>query len=60
MSVSAASAASATSSDDGVWVPLRHPAFRAVWIASFVSNVGTWMQTVARSGCSSSSTPLPW
>ena len=54
------SAASATSSDDGVWVPLRHPAFRAVWIASFVSNVGTWMQTVARSGCSSSSTPLPW
>jgi MFS family permease/quinol monooxygenase YgiN len=28
------------------WSPLRHPAFRALWIAQTVSNVGTWMQTV--------------
>jgi MFS family permease len=28
------------------WAPLRHPAFRALWIAQTVSNVGTWMQTV--------------
>ena len=28
------------------WAPLRHGAFRAVWTASLVSNVGTWMQTV--------------
>jgi predicted MFS family arabinose efflux permease len=27
--------------------PLRSPIFRAVWIASIVSNVGTWMQMVA-------------
>jgi MFS family permease len=27
--------------------PLRHPAFRAVWFGSLVSNVGTWMQTAA-------------
>jgi len=29
------------------WAPLRlHPMFRALWIAQFASNVGTWMQTV--------------
>ncbi len=26
--------------------PLRHPIFRALWIASVISNVGTWMQSV--------------
>jgi predicted MFS family arabinose efflux permease len=30
------------------WAPLRdHPIFRALWIAQFGSNIGTWMQTVA-------------
>jgi MFS family permease len=28
------------------WSPLRHSVFRGLWIASFVSNVGTWMQNV--------------
>src|ERR1700712_3115075 len=28
------------------WAPLRHHTFRALWIAQFVSNVGTWMQAV--------------
>jgi MFS family permease/quinol monooxygenase YgiN len=29
------------------WAPLRdYPIFRALWIAQFASNVGTWMQTV--------------
>ena len=28
------------------WAPLRHPVFRALWIAQTVSNLGTWMQTV--------------
>jgi Transmembrane secretion effector len=31
------------------WAPLRFfPVFRALWIAQFASNVGTWMQTVGR------------
>ena len=30
------------------WAPLRSPVFRALWIAQFVSNLGTWMQTVGR------------
>ena len=29
------------------WTPLRHAMFRALWIASLTSNVGTWMQSVA-------------
>jgi MFS family permease len=28
------------------WAPLRHPLYRALWIAQLVSNVGTWMQVV--------------
>jgi len=31
------------------WTPLRHGIFRAMWVASVVSNVGTWMHTVAAS-----------
>jgi MFS family permease len=27
--------------------PLRHRAFAIVWTGSFVSNIGTWMETVA-------------
>lgn len=29
------------------WRPLRTPAFRTLWSAQFVSNIGSWMQTVA-------------
>jgi MFS family permease len=36
---------------DGVhpstWAPLRNRVFRALFIAQFVSNIGTWMQLVA-------------
>src|SRR5262249_50434789 len=28
------------------WSPLRRQLFRSLWIASLVSNVGTWMQNV--------------
>jgi MFS family permease len=33
--------------DHGGWAPLRVAAFRRLWSAQFVSNVGSWMQTVA-------------
>lgn len=29
------------------WAPLRHPAFRGLWIAVTISNVGTWMHDMA-------------
>lgn len=43
------------------WAPLRHPIFRAMWIASVVSNVGTWMHTVAASWLMTllATSPLP-
>src|SRR6188508_1337061 len=28
------------------WAPLRRPVFRALWLAQFVANTGTWTQTV--------------
>jgi MFS family permease len=33
-------------SPPSAWAPLRHPLYRALWIAQLASNVGTWMQTV--------------
>jgi MFS family permease len=36
----------ASTTRGGAWAPLRHPLYRALWIAQFVSNIGTWMQTV--------------
>jgi MFS family permease len=29
------------------WAPMREPDFRRLWSAQFVSNIGSWMQTVA-------------
>jgi len=31
---------------DSAWKPLRLKMFRWIWIATLVSNIGTWMQTV--------------
>jgi predicted MFS family arabinose efflux permease len=28
------------------WAPFAHRVFRALWLAQFVSNIGSWMQTV--------------
>lgn len=30
----------------GAWAPLRHAAYRSIWLAVLCSNIGTWMQTV--------------
>src|SRR5262249_46309246 len=29
------------------FAPLRHPAYARLWTGAFVSNIGTWMETVA-------------
>ena len=42
-----AARASSAAQPASAWAPLRlYPVFRALWIAQFASNVGTWMQTV--------------
>jgi MFS family permease len=38
--------ATSTAAVGSTWAPLQSPVFRALWIAQFVSNLGTWMQTV--------------
>jgi MFS family permease/quinol monooxygenase YgiN len=35
-----------TEAAGSAWSPFRHPLFRALWIAQFVSNIGTWMQSI--------------
>ena len=41
------------------WSPLAVAAFRAIWIASVVSNVGTWMQNVGVAWLMTTLTPSP-
>jgi MFS family permease len=41
------------------WSPLRHAAFRSIWIASLVSNLGTWMQNVGAAWLMTSIAPSP-
>ena len=41
------------------WSPLRHSVFRALWIASVVSNIGSWMQDVGESWLMTSLTLSP-
>src|SRR6185369_10869176 len=52
-----ASTTSATA--ESAWTPLSHPVFRALWIASLVSNIGTWMQNVGAAWVMSSLSPSP-
>lgn len=44
---------------ESAWSPLVEPAFRALWIASVVSNVGTWMQNVGVAWLMTTLTPSP-
>src|SRR3989442_6305070 len=44
---------------DTPWSPLALAAFRAIWIASVVSNVGSWMQNVGVAWQMTTLTPSP-
>ena len=41
------------------WSPLHNSVFRALWIATVASNIGTWMQDVGESWLMTSLTPSP-
>src|SRR5439155_241354 len=47
------------STAESAWAPLSHPVFRALWIASLVSNIGTWMQNVGAAWAMTSLSPSP-
>ena len=46
-------------SNTSAWTPLRQPLFRALWIASVTSNIGTWMQNVGAAWLMTLLTPSP-
>ncbi|MCB1018777.1 MAG: MFS transporter, partial [Acidobacteria bacterium] len=41
------------------WAPLSNPVFRALWMATIVSNLGTWMQNVGAAWLMTSLTSSP-
>lgn len=41
------------------WAPLQHKVFRMLWIASIVSNIGTWMHEVGAGWLMTSLSPTP-
>ncbi len=41
------------------WAPLSQPVFRALWLASLGSNIGTWMQNMGAAWLMTSLTPSP-
>lgn len=41
------------------WAPLRNRLFRAMWIASVASNVGSWMQTIGGEWMMTTLAPTP-
>jgi MFS family permease len=41
------------------WSPLRQAVFRSIWIATVVSNIGTWMQSVGIGWLMTTLTPSP-
>jgi MFS family permease len=45
--------------DASAYAPLRHPVFRALWIASLATNLGTWLQNVAAGWLMTGLTPSP-
>ncbi|MEW6492611.1 MAG: MFS transporter [Cyanobacteriota bacterium] len=49
-----------TITSTSAWSPLRQPVFRALWIASAVSNIGTWMHDVGAAWLMTSLSPSPF
>lgn len=43
-----------------MWTPLRQPVFRALWTASAVSSIGTWMHDVGAAWLMTSLSPSPF
>ncbi|HEY9634656.1 MAG TPA: MFS transporter [Coleofasciculaceae cyanobacterium] len=49
-----------TITPSSTWTPLRQPVFRALWIASAVSSIGTWMHDVGAAWLMTSLSPSPF
>lgn len=51
---------SATAATTGAWAPFRHRAFAVLWIATVISNVGTWMNDVGAGWLMTELSPSPF
>jgi MFS family permease/quinol monooxygenase YgiN len=49
----------ATTGTSSAWSPLGHPVFRALWLASVASNVGTWMHDTSAAWLMTGLAPSP-
>ena len=54
-----ADAMSTTADQPSAWAPLGHRIFRALWVASIVSNLGTWMEEVGEAWLMTNQTASP-
>ncbi|SFW36672.1 MFS transporter [Nitrosovibrio sp. Nv17] len=45
--------------DTSPWAPLAQPLFRTIWIATLVSNIGTWMHDVGAAWLMTTLAPTP-
>jgi predicted MFS family arabinose efflux permease len=52
--------APAASAAPSPWSPLQHRVFRFVWLATVVSNIGTWMQDVGAGWLMTTLAPAPF
>ncbi|SDP66527.1 Predicted arabinose efflux permease, MFS family [Filomicrobium insigne] len=46
--------------DPGAWSPFRHSAFTLLWLATLVSNIGTWMHDVGAGWLMTELSPSPF
>lgn len=52
-------AADSTQKQASPWAPLKQPLFRAIWIATVISNIGTWMHDVGAAWLMTTLAPSP-
>jgi MFS family permease len=55
----AKSAATADAGEASAWSPLKIPLFRALWLATIASNIGTWMHDIGAGWLMTSLSPTP-
>ena len=49
-----------TDAIESAWKPLAHPLFRAIWLASVASQIGTWIHDVGAAWLMTSLSPSPF
>jgi len=59
MTATSQTTAAASPASGGAWSPFRQKAFAVLWVATVVSNIGTWMNDVGAGWLMTSLAPSP-